>query len=55
MAEERPHHGAVPSCCIGNEDKVTRINTWGGGSEGWGGVIKGWGGGIKKWGVEIMG
>ena len=37
MAEERPHHGAVPSCCIGNEDKVTRINTWGEG----GGEVKG--------------
>ena len=54
MAEERLHHSAVPSCCIGNEDKVTRINTWGGGGRG-GRCNKGWGGGIKKWGVEIMG
>ena len=51
MAEERLHHSAVPSCCIGNEDKVTRINTWGGG-EGWGGVIKGWGGGMRGGVVE---
>ena len=44
MAEERPHHSAVTSCCIGNENNVPRINTWGGGgSEGWGGGVRGGG------------